>query len=349
MKTVVDQFAEALASAGVKRVYGMVDGSLAILADAIRRQRKIEWLHVQHEEIAAFAAGAEARLTGELAVCAGNCGPDNPHLINGLIDCHRSQAPVLAVSANIPAAQIGPDYFQETTLQTLFQKYCHYCEVISGAHQMSRVLEAALREAVSSRGVSVVVMPDDVALQPASDAPLPHPAGLLPPGPGLTPVRSNLNRPASPLNGWSRITILRGPGCAGAHDELSAHGEPGLSPGVANCAICASGRVFSFGPFRLFPSQRLLLEGNRRVQIGSRAFDILTILVERAGEVVNKEELIARTWPNVFVEDSNLKTSGQRPAPGPGRSRRRQVLHRYGARTGLQLRLAGQFFGRPEA
>ena len=98
MKTVVDQFAEALASAGVKRVYGMVDGSLAILADAIRRQRKIEWLHVQHEEIAAFAAGAEARLTGELAVCAGNCGPDNPHLINGLIDCHRSQAPVLAVS-----------------------------------------------------------------------------------------------------------------------------------------------------------------------------------------------------------------------------------------------------------
>ena len=100
---------------------------------------------------------------------------------------------------------------------------------------------------------------------------------------------------------------------------LSAHpGEPGLSPGAGNCAIFAGGRVFSFGPFRLFPSQRLLLEGNRRVQLGSRAFDILTVLVERAGEVVGKDELIARVWPNVFVEDSNLKTqvSGLRRALG---------------------------------
>src|ERR1700753_851112 len=180
MSTVADQFAETLAVAGVKRIYGIVGDSLNGLTDAIRRQGKIEWVHVRHEEVPAFAAGAEAHLTGELAVCAGSCGPGNLHLINGLFDCHRSRLPVLAIAAHIPSAEIGSGYFQETHPQDLFRECSHYCELISGANQMPRVLEVAIRTAVSRRGVSVVVMPGDVALQPALSAPEPKVDGLLP-------------------------------------------------------------------------------------------------------------------------------------------------------------------------
>jgi hypothetical protein len=147
-KTVADQFAEVLAIAGVKRIYGIVGDSLNGLTDAIRRQGKIEWLHVRHEEVAAFAAGAEAHLTGELAVCAGSCGPGNLHLINGLFDCHRSRVPVLAIAAQIPSAEIGAGYFQETHPQDLFRECSPYCELAAGANQMPRVLEVAIREAV---------------------------------------------------------------------------------------------------------------------------------------------------------------------------------------------------------
>ena len=134
-KTVAEQFVEILADAGVKRIYGIVGDSLNGLTDAIRRQGKIEWIHVRHEEVAAFAAGAEAHLTGELAVCAGSCGPGNLHLINGLFDCHRSRVPVLAIAAQIPSPEIGSGYFQETHPQVLFQECSHYCEFISTAHQ----------------------------------------------------------------------------------------------------------------------------------------------------------------------------------------------------------------------
>ena len=161
-KTVADQFAETLAVAGVKRIYGIVGDSLNGLTDALRRQAKIEWVHVRHEETAAFAAGAEAHLTGELAVCAGSCGPGNLHLINGLFDCHRSRVPVLAIAAQIPSAEIGSGYFQETHPQTLFKECSHYCELISGANQMPHALEVAIREAVGRRGVAVLVMPGDV-------------------------------------------------------------------------------------------------------------------------------------------------------------------------------------------
>src|SRR5215470_6342137 len=181
MSTVADQFAETLAIARVKRIYGIVGDSLNGLTDAIRRQGKIEWVHVRHEEVAAFAAGAEAHLTGELAVCAGSCGPGNLHLINGLFDCHRSRVPVLAIAAHIPSTEIGSGYFQETHPETLFKECSHYCELISGAHQMPRTLEVAIREAVGKRGVSVVVMPGDVALQEAVEAPTVKPAGLIPP------------------------------------------------------------------------------------------------------------------------------------------------------------------------
>src|ERR1700759_2452987 len=191
-KTVADQFAETLAVAGVERIYGVVGDSLNGLTDSLRRQGKIAWLHTRHEEVAAFAAGAEAHLTGELAVCAGSCGPGNLHLINGLFDFHRSRVPVLAISPQIPSAEIGAGYFQETHPQTLFKECSHYCELISGAKQMPHALEVAIREAGGKRGVAGVVIPGDVALQAASDAPPVKVAGLLPPAPVVTPAPGDL-------------------------------------------------------------------------------------------------------------------------------------------------------------
>jgi pyruvate dehydrogenase (quinone) len=231
-KTVADQFAETLAAVGVKRIYGIVGDSLNGLTDSLRRQGKIEWVHVRHEEVAAFAAGAEAHLTGELAVCAGSCGPGNLHLINGLFDCHRSRVPVLAIAAQIPSAEIGSGYFQETHPQTLFQECSHYCELVSGVNQMPRALEVAIREAVGKRGVSVLVMPGDIALQPASDAPPAKTAGLLPSAPVVTPASSDLERLAALLNGKTRVTILCGSGCEGAHNELLTLGERLKAPMV---------------------------------------------------------------------------------------------------------------------
>jgi pyruvate dehydrogenase (quinone) len=231
-QTVADQFAEILATARVKRIYGIVGDSLNGLTDAIRRQGKIEWIHVRHEEVAAFAAGAEAQMTGELAVCAGSCGPGNLHLINGLFDCHRSRVPVLGIAAHIPSTEIGSGYFQETHPETLFQECSHYCELISGANQMPRTLEVAIREAVGKRGVSVVVIPGDVALQPASNAPVPKLAGLLPPRAVVTPAPADLDRLAALLNGKGRVTVLCGSGCQGAHDQLLALGDRLKAPMV---------------------------------------------------------------------------------------------------------------------
>jgi len=230
---VADQFVETLVAAGVKRIYGIVGDSLNGLTDAVRRHGKIEWIHVRHEEVAAFAAGAEAHLTGQLAVCAGSCGPGNLHLINGLFDCQRSRVPVLAIAAHIPSPEIGSGYFQETHPQDLFRECSHYCEFISVANQMPRVLEVAIREAVGKRGVSVVVIPGDVALQPASLAPSPKAEGLLPHPPVVTPSRVDLDRLAALLNGEDdRITVLCGSGCQGAHDELIALGERLKAPMV---------------------------------------------------------------------------------------------------------------------
>jgi pyruvate dehydrogenase (quinone) len=232
MKTVADQFAETLAAAGVKRIYGIVGDSLNGLTDAIRRQGKIEWLHVRHEEVAAFAAGADAHLTGSLAVCAGSCGPGNLHLINGLFDCHRSRVPVLAIAAHIPSAEIGSGYFQETHPETLFQECSHYCELVSTAAQMPRILQIAIREAVGRQGVSVIVIPGDVALQPAAEAADPAILSLLPPRPVIVPQPADLRALADLLNGAARVTVLGGSGCAGAHSQLLALGEKLKAPMV---------------------------------------------------------------------------------------------------------------------
>jgi pyruvate dehydrogenase (quinone) len=221
-KTVADQFVATLAAAGVERIYGIVGDSLNAITDSIRRQKTIEWMHVRHEEVAAFAAGAEAQLTGQLAVCAGSCGPGNLHLINGLFDCHRSHAPVLAIAAHIPSAEIGSSYFQETHPEQLFRECSHYCELVSHAAQMPRVLEIAIREAIGKRGVSVVVVPGDVALKGAQGAAAPASCDYAPRMPTMVPASEDLKALAQLLNGGSKVTLFCGAGCAGSHDQLIA-------------------------------------------------------------------------------------------------------------------------------
>jgi pyruvate dehydrogenase (quinone) len=231
-KKVADQIAEILAIAGVKRIYGVVGDSLNGITDSLRRQQKIDWMHVRHEEAGAFAAGAEAHLTGTLAVCAGSCGPGNLHLINGLFDCHRSAVPVLAIAAHIPTSEIGSGYFQETQPEILFRDCSHYCKLVSDPDQMPRVLEEAIRAAVGQRGVAVIVISGDTALKDAIDASTPTVAGLLPARPLVRPADSELDKLAALLNASSRVTLLCGSGCADAHEKLLALGSKLKSPMV---------------------------------------------------------------------------------------------------------------------
>jgi pyruvate dehydrogenase (quinone) len=211
--------ASILGKAGVKRVYGVAGDSLNGLTDALLQQATVEWIHVRHEEAAAFAAGAEAQLTGRLAVCAGSCGPGNLHLINGLFDCHRSGAPVLAIAAHIQSAEIGNDYFQATHPENLFKECSHYVEVVANPAQLPQVIERAMRVAVGRNGVAVVVIPGDVALKPLAT---PVPEWVFPDKPQTLPGTEGLTKLAGMLNDGDRVTLLCGAGCAGAHDEVVA-------------------------------------------------------------------------------------------------------------------------------
>ena len=218
-KKVADIVIESLIAVGVKRVYGISGDSLNGITDSIREHDKdISWVHVRHEETAAFAAGAEAHLTGNLAVCAGSCGPGNTHLVNGLYDCYRSRVPVLAIAAHIPIREIGSTYFQETDPELLFSECSQYCELVSHPDQIPRILEIAMRTAVSLRGVAVIVLPGDVALQEAvSNRPF---IPFEQPKATVCPSKEEIGRLAEALNSVKKITILGGAGCAGAHSEL---------------------------------------------------------------------------------------------------------------------------------
>ncbi len=217
-KRLAELLVETLASAGVERIYGVAGDSLNGVTDSIRKRDDVRWVPVRHEETAAFAAGAEAHLTGRLAVCAGSCGPGNLHLINGLYDAHRSRVPVLAIAAHIPSREIGSGYFQETHPEQLFRECSHYCELVSHPEQMPRMLEIAVQTAVSRRGVSVLVLPGDIALQPVTvNQPRLRFAA---PTPSMRPCDDEIDRLAEVLNGARKITILGGAGCACAHGQL---------------------------------------------------------------------------------------------------------------------------------
>ena len=218
-KLVADLVTEILHSVGVKRIYGVVGDSLNGVTESLRKRGDIEWVHTRHEEAAAFAAGAEAHLTGELAVCAGSCGPGNLHLINGLFDCHRSRVPVLAIAAHIPSAEIGRGYFQETHPESLFRECSHYCELVSHPEQLPGVLESAIRAAVGHRGVAVVVIPGDIALKEAVGT-ASYGDSIALEWPVVQPASNALKALAELLDTSSRVTLLCGRGCAGAHSEV---------------------------------------------------------------------------------------------------------------------------------
>jgi pyruvate dehydrogenase (quinone) len=216
-RTAAEFLVEALEKTGVKRVYGVVGDSLNGFTDVMRRRKSIGWVHMRHEEAAAFAAGAEAHLTGSLAVCAGSCGPGNLHLINGLFDCQRSGVPVLAIAAHIPSSEIGIDYFQATHPENLFKDCSHYVELVSNPKQLPQILKRAIRVAVAKRGVAVVVLPGDVALMQL-DADVPE--WIVPAAPVLRPSAVDVAHLADLLNQSSRVTLFCGAGCAGAHSQL---------------------------------------------------------------------------------------------------------------------------------
>ena len=218
-QTAASYMADALHQAGVKRIYGIVGDSLNGFTDALRRQNNIEWIHMRHEEGAAFAAAGEAHVTGKLAVCAGSCGPGNLHLINGLFDAQRSGVPVLAIAAHIPSHEIGIDYFQATHPEQLFKECSHYVELVSSPDQLPQILTRAIRVAIAKRGVAVVVIPGDVALKPL-DAQVPH--WLVPAKPVIRPADEELQHLADVLNKGQRVTLMCGAGCAEAHDEAIA-------------------------------------------------------------------------------------------------------------------------------
>lgn len=217
-KRVAELFVEILAAAGTERIYGVAGDSLNGITDSVRRRNGIEWVGLRHEETAAFAAGAEAALTGKLGVCAGSCGPGNLHLINGLYDAHRSRVPVLAIAAHIPSQEIGSGYFQETHPESLFKECSHFCELVSNPSQMPRILEIAIQTALSKQGVSVVVLPGDIALLNAENDD--RRVNFTFASPHTVPRPEELDQLVSELDRATRVTILAGAGCAGAHDQL---------------------------------------------------------------------------------------------------------------------------------
>ncbi len=222
--TVADQLVGQLVTAGVRRIYGIVGDSLNPVVDAVRRSGGaaaggIDWIHVRHEEAAAFAASADAQVTGDLAVCAGSCGPGNLHLINGLYDAHRSGAPVLAIASHIPTAQIGSGYFQETHPDRLFVECSAYTELVSSPAQAPRVVHSAMRHALAAPGVAVVTLPGDVAALPAeADAPTLVRTGP----PAVVPDPADVAALADAINTAGRVAIFAGAGVRDARDDLLA-------------------------------------------------------------------------------------------------------------------------------
>ena len=229
-QTVAALVAKTLENAGVKRIWGVTGDSLNGLTDSLNKMGTIEWMPTRHEEVAAFAAGAEAQISGELAVCAGSCGPGNLHLINGLFDCHRNRVPVLAIAAHIPSSEIGSGYFQETHPEELFRECSHYCELVSNPEQLPQVLGIAMRKAILNRGVSVVVLPGDVALKLAPEAAKGN--WYAPQLPVIQPPASEMAKLADLLNDSHNITLMCGSGCAGAHAEVVKLAEALKAPVV---------------------------------------------------------------------------------------------------------------------
>ena len=217
-KRISDVLIDVLANAGIERNYGITGDSLNSVNDSLRRNGKIAFEHVRHEETAAFAAGAEAALTHKLTVCAGSSGPGNLHLINGLFDCHRNRVPVLAIASHIPQSEVGLNYFQETHPENLFKECSCFCELVSNPKQMPEILFRAMNAAVGNQDVAVIVLPGDVAVMEMEIDELP--VWNQPRLPHIVPQRDDIKEMSAHLEKGERITLFCGAGCEGAHDEV---------------------------------------------------------------------------------------------------------------------------------
>lgn len=220
MSMLADQLTHVLIEAGVERVYGVVGDSLNPLVDAVRRAERIEWVHVRNEEAGAFAAAAEAQLSGRLAVCAGSCGPGNTHLIQGLYDANRTGAPVLAIASQIPSVQVGTGFFQETHPERLLVECSKFCEIVSQAEQMPRVARTAVQHALGREAVSVLVVSGDVLHREPV-----HPTGesaVVAATAVATPPSGQVQALAERLNAAETVTLFCGAGVRGAHAEVMA-------------------------------------------------------------------------------------------------------------------------------
>ncbi len=231
-QTVADVLVAQIIEAGAERIYGIVGDSLNPVVDAVRRAakagEKIEWVHVRHEEAAAFAAAAEAEITGKLAVAAGSCGPGNLHLINGLYDANRSRLPVLAIASHIPTAQIGTGFFQETHPDRLFVECSVYSEMISSAAQAPRVINSAIHHAYGGPGVAVLTLPGDIA-----DEDAPAPVGDIstrPPQPRVTPAPESIKELADAINSAKKVTIFAGVGVRHSREDVLALADKIAAP-----------------------------------------------------------------------------------------------------------------------
>jgi len=221
--TVADQLVRHLVHAGVTRIYGLAGDSLNALTDAVRRsggaaKGGIDWVHVYNEEGAAFAASADAQLTGRLAVCAGSCGPGNTHLLQGVMDAHRSGAPVLAIASHIASRQIGGSFFQETRPEELFRQASHYCESVSDPRQLDRNVTLAMQAALGKGGASVLVIPGDVFADDAAHTAVP--SALVPGRPLAVPAPEAVDELVERIGRAKRIAIFAGIGCSGAREEV---------------------------------------------------------------------------------------------------------------------------------
>ena len=212
---------------GVERIYGVVGDSLNPVVDAVRTTDGIEWVHVRNEEAGAFAAGAEARLTGKLAVCAGSCGPGNTHMIQGLYDAHRDGAPVLAIASHIPSEKIGTGFFQETHPERLFQECSHFCEMVNSGPHGATMLHIAIQTAIAKSGVSVLVLPGDVADQ-GVDAPLTR--DLATELGAVQPAAGPVGRLAELIDEADTVMLFAGAGVRGAREEVLALAERVKAP-----------------------------------------------------------------------------------------------------------------------
>ncbi|MGO1506272.1 MAG: thiamine pyrophosphate-binding protein, partial [Brachybacterium sp.] len=212
---------------GVERIYGVVGDSLNPVVDAVRTTDGIDWIHVRNEEAGAFAAGAEARLTGKLAVCAGSCGPGNTHLIQGLFDAHRDNAPVLAIASHIPSGKIGTGFFQETHPEILFRECSHFCEMVNSGSHGTTMLHAAVQTAIAKQGVSVLVLPGDVA-DDEVDGPLTK--DLATELGRVQPAAGPVGRLAELIDEADSVTLFAGAGVREAREEVLALAEQVKAP-----------------------------------------------------------------------------------------------------------------------